>query len=124
MEQPAGTVEGSLTLYRPDGLGGGEWWQVTRHTLLAPSGALANRTKYWERIFKSLQGRMHLVGERQTDDLWGRETADEWIDTQVQNRLRSGFRPSQLEGAPGPQQLTELLKRQLAQPGTQDDPRK
>lgn len=118
MEQPAGTVEGSLTLFRSDGLGGGEWWQCSRHTSVSPTGTLGNRTIFWMRVFKSMSGKMQLVGEQQTDDLWGRDSADDWIKTQVNNRLRSGFRASQLEGAPGPQQLTELLTKQLAQTRT------
>lgn len=103
MEQPAGVVEGSITLYRSDGLGGGEWWQASRHRS-------KSRTKYWERVFIGPAKRLQMTAERQTDDLWGQEEADNWILVQVMSRIRSGFVISQLSGTPGPQQLNELYK--------------
>lgn len=110
MEQPSGIVEGSLTLYRPDGFGGGEWWQTSRHRL-------GTRTKFWERCFIGPATALQMIAERQTDDLWGQDSADEWIFMQAHSRVRSGFSTSQLEGQPGPQRLTELLTKQ-ATPGT------
>lgn len=100
MEQPVGTVDGSLTMFRPDRFGGGEWWQVSRHS----SG---NRTSFWERVFRGPTDKPVLVAEFQTDALWGREAAEEWFVTHVQNHLRSGFKLSHYDGNPGPREVAE-----------------
>ncbi len=101
MDQPAGVVTGTLTLVRTDGMGGGEWWQCSRHQL-------GSRVRFWEKIWIGRDSNLKLVNERQTDDQWGDETADTWIRTQVQTRARAGFQLHQQEGVPGP--LTDLLQ--------------
>jgi hypothetical protein len=64
---------------------------------------------------------MVQVADRQTDEMWGNDSADEWVSVQVRTRYSSGFKLSQLDGMPGPTQLVELFNTNQTTPG-QDKP--